>query len=264
MVPVNVENSTQVAIKRRYATGILNRSWVGLLFEGPSGKVLLFARQTTDAAVVSGFLAECGYVRNASSMPVSRGHKRLHGLIICHREGSDSAAENILRSAQSDRVVVLSDCSDEQTIVSMLGHGAHHYFSINDSRQVLVARLAASLRQHEQATARNLVLNDIRFDTRKRKVFREGDRISLSPKEYELAHYLFRNVDRLVTNEQLMCSVWSLPSGLDSRRIDTAACRVRKKMSLFPDSGWELKRIRTIGYKLLRLSPDHNLVIREV
>lgn len=250
---VKSENCARADMEGTGTTGILNHSWVGSLHEGPSGQVLLYARQTTDAAFVSGCLEESGYCRAATDIPDSKSQKKLHGLIICHRDGNDSFVENILHSAIADRVLVLSNCSNEQTIVSMLGHGAHHYLNLNDSRQVLVARLAAALREHWQATAKDLVLNDILIDTRKRKVFRAGHRVCVSPKEYELARYMFCNIDRVVTNEELMCAVWSLPSCLDSRRIDTAACRVRKKMALVPESGWELKRIRTVGYILLRV-----------
>jgi len=74
----------------------------------------------------------------------------------------------------------------------------------------------------------------------------------LSPKEYEFAYYLFVNRHRVIVNAELMMSVWSLPSTMDARRIDTAACRVRKKLQLTENSsGWCLRRIRRVGYELL-------------
>lgn len=48
-----------------------------------------------------------------------------------------------------------------------------------------------------------------------------------------------------------MTAMWLLPSNMDARRIDAAACRVRRKMQLHADTtGWRLKRLRGVGYKI--------------
>jgi DNA-binding response OmpR family regulator len=159
----------------------------------------------------------------------------------------------LLRTIKATRIVVLSDCREESSIVSLLNSGAHHHFYIDESSTVLKNRIDAALRIHNTKTAQFLSIDDIQFDTHKRLVCRSGKRIDLSPKEYELAYYLFTNLDRTIGNGELMSAVWSLPSHMDSRRIDTAACRVRKKLGLSPCLGWELKRIRMVGYRLLRL-----------
>jgi len=90
------------------------------------------------------------------------------------------------------------------------------------------------------------------FDLEKRQVWLNKELVNLSPKEYEFANYLFSNRDRVVVNSELMTSVWSLPPAMDARRIDTAACRVRKKMQLDERTGWSLKRLRRVGYELRR------------
>lgn len=150
------------------------------------------------------------------------------------------------------RVIVLSDCMDEQTIVAMLNDGAHHCFDLRESPRILQARLTAALRRHGRSRGRSLVLGEICFDVQKRRVTRAGHVIELSPKEYELAFFLFSNHERIVENGELLTSIWNLPVGMDTRRIDTAACRVRKKLGLTADNGWELKRLRRIGYRLVR------------
>ncbi len=181
--------------------------------------------------------------------------------VLCHRARShDSAADSNVINLPSqlpnhlrcERLIVLSDCMAEQTVIDLLNDGAHHCFNLHESPRILQARLAAALRRHGRSRDKSLVHGDIVFDVQKRRVTRAGRVIDLSPKEYELAFYLFSNHDRVVENGELLASIWNLPVGMDTRRIDTAACRVRKKLGLTAAHGWELKRLRRIGYRLVK------------
>ncbi|MBX2884362.1 MAG: response regulator transcription factor [Granulosicoccus sp.] len=226
----------------------------GLCYYGPAGSVVTYASNARDANLIQDMVTDCGYQLDAQpavkATVQSKGAP--HGIIVCHRRGQDVAAAHLLRSTRASRVLVISDCLAEETIVLLLNHGAHYYFDINDSRQVLVARIEAALKRFELAPVQKLIVNDICFDTQKRLVVRAGKHVDLSPKEYDLAHYLFSNIDRVVGNKELMTNVWSLPTSMDSRRIDTAACRIRKKLGMAPGSEWQLKRLRMVGYQLIR------------
>jgi len=153
-------------------------------------------------------------------------------------------------SVLTERVVVLCDTSSELAIVNALEAGAHHVFNLEDSPQLLKARLVAALRRHSLPGNRDMLVPPFLFDLQKRCVSRDGELIDLSPKEFEFAYYLFSNRQRMVTTSELMTTVWSLPAGMDTRRIDTAACRVRKKMPLSEETGWFLRRLRRSGYEL--------------
>jgi DNA-binding winged helix-turn-helix (wHTH) protein len=105
-----------------------------------------------------------------------------------------------------------------------------------------------------------LTQGSIRFDLQKRRVTLADKLVDLSPKEYELACYLFSNRGRVISNSELMTSIWSLPPGMDTRRIDTAACRVRKKLGLNAADGWELRRLRRVGYLLVQVEADQAVI----
>lgn len=175
-----------------------------------------------------------------------------HAVVVCHRSSSVNPLPTLPQIIGGQRVIVFSDCCLEQTIVHTLENGAHHFFNLADSSMVLQARLEAALRQHALHTPRVLDVAPFAFNLERRSVCKDGKIINLSPKEYEFAYYLFAHRHRVVINSELMTSVWSLPSTMDARRIDTAACRVRKKMLLGESSnGWSLRRIRRVGYELL-------------
>lgn len=170
--------------------------------------------------------------------------------LVCHRADLRVPIPSLVAPVPPGRVIVLSDAQDESTIVATLEAGAHHYFSIDESNRLLAARLSAALREHRSLVLQSLVVDPFRFDLGRRLAFRNDTRIELSPREFEFAYYLFANRDRSITDEELMRSVWTLPRAMGTRRIDTAACRLRKKMPLDGVAGWILHRARGSGYEL--------------
>ena len=176
--------------------------------------------------------------------------------IVCHRKDSRSKSIGLPKSLKFSRLIAVSDSDCEQTIVNYLSGGARHVFDVDESDRLLQTRLEAALQRHREQALQNISVGNISFDVSRRQVLRSGQCVALSPKEYELARYLFSQAGAVVSNAELMTSVWSLPSFMDTRRIDTAACHVRKKLALTPRHGWELKKIRCVGYRLQRLSTN--------
>ncbi|MFK7857265.1 MAG: response regulator transcription factor [Granulosicoccus sp.] len=174
-------------------------------------------------------------------------------LVFCHRVNRPDSEFALPDGVKVSRIIVLSDCAREETSVRFLDGGARHFFNIEEPDSILQARLEAGLRQHRTVFLRSFAEGDVHFDVQKRKVTRAGELIDLSPKEFEFACHLFSRLEMVVKNSELMTSVWSLPPDMDTRRIDTAACRVRKKLGLSRDRGWELKRVRRVGYRLSRV-----------
>jgi len=220
-------------------------------------RVAVIAANSADQQLIEMLLNKAGYQVGvfASADLISTTDDVPNALVVCHRQNQTSPGMPNCQGGQ--RVVVMSDCDSEQTIVQALETGAHHYFNINESPDVLLARLEAALRQHSVQVKKVLDVYPFKFNLERRNVYRDEKLISLSPKEYEFAYYLFANRHRVVVNAELMTSVWSLPSSMDARRIDTAACRVRKKMQLDDTSqGWCLRRIRRVGYELLWRGED--------
>ena len=216
--------------------------------------VAVIAATGSDQQLMTQLLHKAGYNAGVFNSSESIGSAAVEhtAMIVCHRRSQTMPQPGLPPCVGGQRVVVFSDCTQEQTIVRALEDGAHHVFDIAESPPLLLARLEAALRQHSLQTRRILDVAPFKFNLERRSVYRDGKLISLSPKEYEFAYYLFANRHRVVVNSELMTSVWSLPSSMDARRIDTAACRVRKKMQLGESSsGWSLRRIRRVGYELL-------------
>ncbi len=213
----------------------------------------------TDAKMASELLMRSGY-RSERLSDISSLAQTAEGrpeyseqyvaTVICHRKSTRLQPQALAQLPPEQCVIVLSDCESEQTVVSLLNSGAHYFFNLSEPESLLQARIEAALRPNGISSDESFSVGDIHFDTRKRRVIRRGIIIDLSPKEYELAYYLFSNRHRMVCNSELMTSVWSLPTSNDTRRIDTATCRLRKKLLLNTENGWQLKRLRNVGYRL--------------
>ena len=176
-------------------------------------------------------------------------NERYGAIVFSQRAGQPNIVSPDLRKClPGRRIVALTDDTSEKTIVTLLERGAHHVFDIRESIYVLRARMRAALRKHNLSS---FTISDIHFDTINREVRRDGQLACLRPKEVELARYLFDNCGRVVTTQELLLIIWSLPHTVDSRRVDTAICRVRKELRLIRPCGWELVNKRCIGYQLI-------------
>ena len=224
-----------------------------------NNSVLVISDCDTDAEHVSGLLKQSGYQckcrSNYSSLPKNIAKPNFTeeyvATVVCHRKSTARPPLSLSQSLPGEKIIILSDCESEQTVVTLLYGGAHFFFNLRESKALLQVRLEAALRQNGKFTNKSFAVGDIYFDAEKRQVTRQGKFIDLSPKEFDLAYYLFFNRERIVCNSELMTSLWSLPASMDTRRIDTAACHLRKKLKLNSENGWLLKRLRTVGYRLI-------------
>ena len=94
---------------------------------------------------------------------------------------------------------------------------------------------------------------DLKIDLHNAAVFRAGVPLELTDREARLAVTLFGNVGRLLSRDYLLESVWGLVPGIPTRTLDTHISRLRQKLGLTADHGWQLKAVYQHGYRLEKL-----------
>jgi DNA-binding response OmpR family regulator len=87
-----------------------------------------------------------------------------------------------------------------------------------------------------------------------RTITNAGQPIELTQKEFELAVFLFRNADRMLSRAHLLEAVWGHGTEITTRTVDTHISRVRTKLGLVPEQGWRLSAIYHYGYRLESLA----------
>jgi two-component system response regulator TrcR len=111
----------------------------------------------------------------------------------------------------------------------------------------------AVLRRHggqRSSTREVLVFNDLRFDDAELTVTRDGQPISMTEREYRLARCLFSNLGRPLSRDYLYERFWPHEEMLSSRPLDTHIYRLRNKLGLNAERGWQLLTIYGYGYRL--------------
>jgi two-component system copper resistance phosphate regulon response regulator CusR len=150
-----------------------------------------------------------------------------------------------LRTQGSKTPVLLLTAKDAiEDRVLGLDAGADDYLVKPFAFAELTARLRALLRRNKPESAGMLIIAALEIDQIRRTVSREGRRIDLTAREFELLEYLARNYDRVVSREMLARDVWK-ESGratpLDNV-IDVHVARLRRKM----DDPFERKLLHTV------------------
>jgi len=144
----------------------------------------------------------------------------------------------------------------EQDIVFALESGADDYMIKPARQNELLARVHALLRRaYPREENQQLSYPPFEIDAKRGEIRRSGNKIELTPKEFDLAVVLFRNIGRLMSRGHLQESVWGRSGDLATRTVDTHVSQVRKKLDLRAESGYRVVPVYNYGYRLEQVSP---------
>jgi two-component system copper resistance phosphate regulon response regulator CusR len=135
--------------------------------------------------------------------------------------------------------------------VKGLSAGADDYLVKPFAFSELQARVVALIRRGNSAFADQTLLSvaDLEVDFAAHTVRREGRRIELSPKEFQLLSLLIRRKGQVVTRTTLAERVWNVHFDTESNMVEVTVRRLRAKM----DDDFSLKLVHTVrgvGYAL--------------
>ncbi|WP_454766208.1 response regulator transcription factor [Cupriavidus campinensis] len=149
-------------------------------------------------------------------------------------------------------ILFLTSRADEADIVAGLAVGADDYLAKPVRPAEFVARVRALLRRaYPSAPHDDQLMRQGCYvvDARRRKIMISGLDVELSPREFDLALFLFRNIGRLLSREVIEQAVWGRAMEAGSRTLDTHISRLRIKLALRPDNGVRLMSVYSHGYR---------------
>jgi len=154
-------------------------------------------------------------------------------------------------------VLMLTSRSTGDDIVEGLAAGADDYVPKPVDPPVLLARIAALLRRAYPASDAPVVeIAGFSFEKATGIVTRGDERFELTAKECELALLLFRNLGRPLSRAYLLETVWNRNPDVPTRTLDAHISRVRTKLGLRPDHGFQLGPVYSFGYRLEQLGAE--------
>ncbi len=136
-------------------------------------------------------------------------------------------------------IVFVTAKDDEDDIVRALEQGADDYIVKPAKQRELVARITAVARRSSpiDESQTTIEYEPFAIDLGNHEVKRDGERIEVTQKEYELIVFLFRNIGRILSRAHILESVWGCNPDINTRTVDTHVSRIRTKLSLAAEMG---------------------------
>ncbi len=147
-------------------------------------------------------------------------------------------------------VIMLTAADGEAETIQGLDSGASDYITKPFRFAILLARVRAQMRAHEQAEDLMLRVGPYAFHPAGRLlVDAKGRKLRLTDKEANILKYLYRAGDKSVTREELLAEVWGYNAGVTTHTLETHVYRLRQKIESEPGNA-RLLITEAGGYRL--------------
>lgn len=168
---------------------------------------------------------------------------KIDGFEVCRR----------IRRTSRVPVLMLTARDTELDKVVGLEIGADDYLAKPFSMRELIARVRAMLRRAGQAveetSAIDIERDGLRIEIAKHRVFRDGQEVTLRPKEFDLLVALARAPGQVFSREQLLSAVWGFEHTGDTRTVDTHVKNLREQLGDNAGTPRWIETLRGVGYR---------------
>ncbi len=150
-------------------------------------------------------------------------------------------------------VIMLTARGDEADRIVGLELGADDYVTKPFSPRELAVRVRAVLRRATPpaGTAFRVELDGLTIDPRTREVERDGERLKLTVKEFDLLFFLASHPRQVFSRDQLMGRVWGYEAAVDTGTVTVHVRRLRSKIEHDPSNPRHLETVWGVGYRFV-------------
>ena len=154
-----------------------------------------------------------------------------------------------IRKFKDIPVIMLSARGEEYDKLFGFEVGADDYVTKPFYPKEVMARMAAVTKRHKAGSAASREIAKfecLEVDMKGRNVYVDGEKLELTPKEYELLFYLVRNNGIALSREKLLSDVWGFDFYGDDRTVDTHIKMLRSSLKEYRKF---IVTLRGLGYK---------------
>ncbi len=162
-----------------------------------------------------------------------------------------------IRKISNTPIIMLSARGEEYDRINGFEVGVDDYVTKPFSPKELMLRIDAIMKRMTRGSnpfttqsMPNVVVEmdngGLRADVTARLVFIDGQRVDMSPKEYDLFFYLLSNRNIALSREKLLCEVWGYDFYGDARTLDTHIKLLRKSLGRYSKF---IVTLRGVGYR---------------
>lgn len=170
----------------------------------------------------------------------------LDGLEVCKK----------IREFSYCSILFLSSKNDDIDKILGLSIGGDDYITKPFSPREVVFRIKAQLRRQQYQVAldtksnNTLSVGPLLLDKESCRIFKSGQEISLTGREFLLLSYLMENADKIISKERLYEQVWGEYSCICDNTIMVHIRHIREKIEDNPSNPRQLITVKGLGYKL--------------
>jgi len=180
-------------------------------------------------------------------------------LMLPVKDGMDVCRE--VRQHLQTPIIMLTAKDTEIDKVLGLELGADDYVTKPFSTRELLARVKAHLRRQTKVVQTSAVDTaaeerqgvayfNLFIDTDMYVVYKNGEPVDLTHREFELLHYMIRSSGKVMTREHLLQAVWGFEYFGDVRTVDVTIRRLREKIEDDPSKPELITTRRGLGYMM--------------
>jgi DNA-binding response OmpR family regulator len=149
-------------------------------------------------------------------------------------------------------ILILTAADSDADAVLGLDSGANDYITKPFRLHVLLARLRAQLRQHEQSEDAVFTIGPYTFRPSAKLLIDDPKRkkVRLTEKETAILKFLYRAGSRVIGRDVLLNEVWGYNSGVTTHTLETHVYRLRRKIERNPAKA-EILVTEPGGYRLV-------------
>jgi DNA-binding response OmpR family regulator len=149
-------------------------------------------------------------------------------------------------------IIMLTAAESDADAILGLDSGANDYITKPFRLGVLLARLRAQLRTHEQSEDAVFTIGPYTFKPAGKILIRDSDgrKVRLTEKETAILKYLYRSGDKPIGRDTLLGEVWGYNAGVTTHTLETHVYRLRQKIEDDPGNA-QLLVTEPGGYRLV-------------
>lgn len=194
------------------------------------------------------------YEAESGAAGIERAGIEMHDLIILDVGLPDMDGREVCREMRRAGVkcpvVMLTGRDSDADTIRGLESGANDYVAKPFRFPVLLARIQAQLRQHEQSEDAVFGIGPYSFRPGAKILMDEaGQKVRLTEKETNILKFLYRAGGRMVERETLLREVWGYNAGVTTHTLETHIYRLRQKIEVDPSAA-RILLTEAGGYRL--------------
>ena len=164
-----------------------------------------------------------------------------------------------IREEKNIPVILLSAKSEDTDKIAGLEFGADDYVTKPFNPLELVARVKSQIRRYTdfgniETKPAQILTGGLLIDTDKCEVFKDGEKVKLTAREFKILEYLMQNMGKVLSSSQIYEAVWNEASFGVEKTVTVHIRNIREKIEINPKDPQYIKVLYGLGYKCEKIN----------